>query len=92
MHMEGVSSIWPSMVMPSGSMLGSLIALSSLSIAAGIMSIIGGYKLYKKPEKSKNWAIAILAASIIGLFGMAGFGIGAILGIIAGMIGIMAKR
>jgi hypothetical protein len=90
-HMRG-SSMWPSILMPNGNILGPLIALSSLSIGPGVVSIIGGYNIYKEPKNKRNWALVVLTASVIALFGMGGLGIGAILGIIAGVTGMVLRR
>lgn len=71
------------MIMPSsGSVVLSTMAI--VSVGAGVTSVAGGYKMYKKPEKARNSGIVVLIASIIGLFGMSGFGMGAALGIVAG--------
>ena len=55
------------------------------------MSIAGGYKIYKHPESIRNWGFVVLTASIVGLFGFGGFGIGAIIGIVAGIIAIASS-
>ena len=62
-----------------------------ISIGAGATLIIGGYLIYKKPESADKWGIAILVASIVSLFGMGGFFIGAILGIIGGITALTRR-
>lgn len=90
---DGIGWWWPGMMIAtsSGAMIGGLIALSSLSLGAGAVSIAGGYKIYKHPESIRNWGFVVLTASIVGLFGLGGFGIGAIIGIVAGIIAIASS-
>lgn len=90
---DGIGWWWPGMMIAtsSGAMLGGLTALSSLSLATGAVSIAGGYKIYKHPESIRNWGFVVLTASIVGLFGFGGFGIGAIIGIVAGIIAIASS-
>ena len=84
------TGLWPlSTTMPSKYMLGTLIGLSLFSFGPGVMSVITGYKMYKKPENSQKWAIVVLTASIIGFFGIGLIAIPAALGIIAGITGII---
>jgi hypothetical protein len=59
-----------------------------ISIVTGAILIIGGYLIYRRPESAGKWRIAILAASIVSLFSMGGFLIGAILGIIGGILAL----
>ena len=51
----GRTGRWPGMMMTtttySGAMLSGLSASSSLSLDAGAVSIVGGYKLFKHPER-----------------------------------------
>jgi hypothetical protein len=80
------------MMMPFQPVIGTSIAtISAISIGIGIILIIGGYFIYKKPESARRWGIAILVASIVSLFGMGGFLIGAILGIIGGILALTRR-
>lgn len=65
--------------------------MSAVSVGIGIILIMGGYSIYKKPESASKWGVAILVASIIGIFGMSGFFIGPILGIIGGILALTKK-
>jgi Family of unknown function (DUF6114) len=69
----------------------SIAAISAISIGIGVILIIGGYFIYRKPETAGKWGIAILVASIVGLFGMSGFFIGSILGIIGGILALTRR-
>ena len=63
----GGTGRWPGMMMMttySGAMLSGLSASSSLSLGAGAVSIVGGYKLFKHPERISELEICSLTASI----------------------------
>jgi hypothetical protein len=80
-------------MMPSGFMLWSLVTLSSISIGSGVVTMLGGYKLYTR-EASTNvtgWSTVVLVASIVGLVSMSGFLIGPILGIIGGILALTKR-
>ncbi len=81
---------WGNM-MSGGFMWGAVGTMSAISIGAGIVSVIGGYSIYKKPESSGTWGVAILISGIVGLIGMSGFFIGPILGIIGGILALAKK-
>jgi hypothetical protein len=61
------------------------------SIVTGVILIIGGYSIYKSPESEGKWGIPILITSIVSLFGMGGFLIGSILGIISGITALTRR-
>jgi len=86
---------WGSMMggwgMPVGGFLGIMGATSIISLGAGGIVVAGSYFIYAKPESSKEWGVGILVASIVGLFGMGGFLIGPILGIIGGILALTKK-
>ena len=68
-----------------------LATMSAVSIGIGMILIVGGYSINKKPESASKWGVGILIASIIGIFGMGGFFIGPILGIIGGILALTKK-
>jgi hypothetical protein len=65
--------------------------MAAVSLGTGAIAIAGGYAIYRNPESSTAWGIGILVASIIGLFGMGGFVIGPILGIVGGILALSKK-
>jgi hypothetical protein len=77
--------------MQQGWFAGMVGTISGISLAAGVVVIFGAYSIYAKPESKSSWGVAILVASIIGLFGMGGFFIGPILGIIGGILALTKK-
>ncbi len=86
---------WGSMMGGYGMMQGyfgwAIGTMSTLSLATGAVVLAGGYSVYRKPESRAAWGTAILVASIIGLFGMGGFFVGPILGIIGGIMALSKK-
>ncbi len=66
-------------------------AVSVISIAVGAVVFALGYKIWSRPEATRDYGIVILIASIAGMFTASGFGMGAILGIVAGIIAIAKK-
>lgn len=65
--------------------------MAAISLAAGGLTIVGGYAIYAKPASSSIWGIGILVASIVGLVTMSGFFIGPLLGIIGGILALTKK-
>lgn len=62
-----------------------------ISIGTGVILIIGGYLIYRNPGSADKWGIAILVASVVSLFSMGGFFIGAVLGIIGGILALTRR-
>jgi len=90
--MMGPGMMGPGMMMPLQPFMWTAIAvISAIAIGTGAILIIGGYLIYRKPESAGKWGVAILVASIVGLFGMGGFFIGPILGIIGGILALTKR-
>lgn len=70
-----------------------LATVSSISIGSGVVTILGGYKLYTRKASSNvtGWSTAILVSSIVGLISMSGFFIGPILGIVGGILAVTKR-
>ena len=66
-------------------------ATSAISIGIGAVVIAFAYKIRINPQSTRDYGITILIASLVGLFTASGFGMGSILGIIAGIISITRK-
>lgn len=79
-------------MMGGGLMWGLGVGASAISLGAGIVSILGGYLIYKKPETSSGWGIAIVISSVVGLVILSGFIVGPILGIIGGILALTRRR
>lgn len=67
------------------------LAMAGVGLAAGAAVILGAYKLREEPSNAGLWGFLILIGSIVALFCIGGFGIAAILGIVAGMVA-MTRR
>jgi D-alanyl-lipoteichoic acid acyltransferase DltB (MBOAT superfamily) len=62
-----------------------------MSIVAGVMCLIGGMMI-KNPAKRQMGSILTLVFAIVGIFGGGGFLLtGTILGIVAGILGLVSK-
>jgi len=91
---SSVSSFWHSAFFPQmGWMMGQqfasgIIALSLVGIVFGVLVIIGAVLMYKKPLQTRQWGVMVLIASALSFVGMGGFMIGAILGVIGGVIAL----
>lgn len=91
MGMPGWGPMMGGWEMQQGWFAGTVGTISGISLVAGGVVIFGAYSIYAKPESKSSWGVAILVASIIGLFGMSGFFIGPILGIIGGIMAVTKK-
>ncbi|HEX6282975.1 MAG TPA: hypothetical protein VFZ67_12165 [Nitrososphaera sp.] len=65
--------------------------VAAIWVGTGAVSIVGGYAIYRNPQSTTIWGIAILIASIVGLLTVGGFIIGPILGIVAGILALVRK-
>jgi hypothetical protein len=75
-----------------GTAIGIVIAIGVLHLIFAILMIVGGIQINKgEPGKVKTWSIIVLVVSIIGLITGAGFFIGALLGLIGGILGLTWK-
>ena len=66
-----------------------VIAVSVIGIASGIVVIYGAFSVRSKPEERTTWGALILAFSLISLLGLGGFLVGAILGILGGILALV---
>lgn len=60
------------------------ITVSTLSLVSGVVILVSALLLKSRPKEHTTWGILILVFSILSFFGMGGFLIGALLGIIGG--------
>jgi len=91
---SSVSSFWHTAFFPQmGWMMGQqfasgFIVSSLVGIVFGAVVIVGAVLMYKKPLQTRQWGVIVLTASALSFVGMGGFMIGAILGVIAGVISL----
>lgn len=68
-----------------------LSTFSVLGLVSGIVIVASALMLQNRPSEAKTWGTLILVFSVVSLFGMGGFLIGAILGIIGGILALTWK-
>ena len=59
-----------------------------IGLIAGVVVVISALMLSSRPEEHATWGTLIIVFSIISIFGMGGFFIGAILGIAGGALAL----
>ena len=62
--------------------------MSFLGLIAGILVLVGAVMLRNRPEQATTWGTIILVFSVVSLFGMGGFFIGAVLGFVGGLLAL----
>ncbi len=65
--------------------------MSILGLVTGILVLVGALMLRSRPEQASSWGVIILVFSIISLLGMGGFFIGAVLGLVGGILALTWK-
>jgi len=79
---------------PMGGMMGGMMGgwLFPLSLVAGAMVLFGAIMMNARPQETQIWGVIVLVFAIVGFTGM-GFSIlGAILGIIGGIIALSERN
>ncbi len=92
----GVTSwIWHAAFFPRmGWMMGAqwfsamMVGTSIIGIVSGAMVLLGAVMMRQKPYESHGWGVVVLIFSLLSFFGMGGFFIGAVLGIIGGVLAL----
>jgi len=62
--------------------------LSLAAIASGLIVIISGIMISRKPSNSQMWGIITIVFSVIGILGMGGFILGTVLGTLGGILAL----
>ena len=82
-------AFFPDMGWMAGSYLHGHVDITSLvGIASGVMVIIGAIMIYAQPLHIRKWGMLIWFFSGLSFFGIGGFIIGGILGIIGGFLAV----
>ena len=71
-----------------GTPFGAMGSLVLIGLVAGVVVTIGALLLNSRPAEHTTWGALILVFSLIGFLGMDGFFIGAILGVIGGIVAL----
>jgi hypothetical protein len=59
-----------------------------LGIAAGVLVLFGAIMMYDRPREAAMWGALVLGFSVVSFFGAGGFFIGAVLGILGGILAL----
>jgi len=62
--------------------------LMLVSLVSGVLVIVGAVMINIHPSQSSTWGIVVLVFSIISFVGMGGFVIGAVLGVVGGILAL----
>ncbi len=75
-----------------GFMSGSwLYGITAVGVISGIVVLVGAVMLYTRPSSAPTWGLLVLIFSIVSFFGMGGFFIGAILGVVGGALAMAGR-
>ena len=66
-----------------------IIAVSVIGIASAVIIIYGAFSIRDKPAARTTWGALILAFSLISLLSLGGFLVGAVLGILGGILSLV---
>ena len=64
---------------------------AAVGLIAGVAVLAGAVMIYARPASASTWGLVVLIFSVLSFFGMGGFFIGAILGIIGGILAMTWK-
>lgn len=67
---------------------GWLYGFAVVGIAAGVLVMFGAIMMYDRPRQANTWGALVLVFSAISLFGAGGFFVGAMLGIVGGILAL----
>jgi len=75
-----------------GWMPGFLLVFSAVGIVSGAAIVTAAYKLYNKPSQAQTWGTIVLVFAAVSLLSAGGFIIGALLGIVGGLLALTWRR
>lgn len=90
--MGGMMSGWQGMMGGMGMFGGMFLGSAVLGLISGVIIIVGAFALYMNPNQASTWGTIIVIFSFVGGFGMGGFFIGSLLGIVGGLLALTGKR
>jgi len=70
---------------------GFFLGMGALGLVSGIIVLLGAVMLHSQPHQAYTWGIIILVFSVLSLFGMGGFIVGSILGVVGGALALIWK-
>lgn len=63
-------------------------SLVVIGVVSGAIILLSALMMNSRPSESSKWGVIVLVFSVLSLFGMGGFLIGAVLGIVGGILAI----
>jgi hypothetical protein len=75
-----------------GWMPGLLLAFSAVGLVSGAAIVTAAYMLYNKPSQAQTWGTIVLVFAVVSLLSAGGFIIGALLGIVGGLLALTWRR
>lgn len=89
--MGGMMYDWRGMM--SGVGLGTwFLGMTLVGLVSGILILLGAFMLYSQPKQALAWGTVVLVFSVLSFFGMGGFFLGGILGIVGGILAMTWKQ
>ena len=85
----GMMSGWHGMTGSYGFAYDYLLVLSVLGLACGVLVVVGGFILSLRSLEHVTWGVLIVIFSAISLVSMGGWFVGAILGIVGGVLAVV---
>jgi len=70
---------------------GMFFGISFFGLVSGVLVLLGALMLYSRPREASTWGLVVLVFSVLSLLGMGGFFIGAVFGIVGGMLALTWK-
>lgn len=64
----------------------------ALGIISGLLVLVGAVMMYTQPRQTTTWGIIVLVFSIVSFSGGGGFFVGAILGLVGGILALAWKQ
>ncbi|MEM4969366.1 MAG: DUF6114 domain-containing protein [Nitrososphaerota archaeon] len=64
----------------------------TLTLVSGVIILLGGYMAYIRPQNIQFWGILVIIFSVLSLLGGGGFVVGAILGLVSGILALTWKK
>ena len=65
--------------------------MAAIGVISGVVVLVGAIMIYTRPRGTSKWGAIVIASSLLSLLGMDGFFIGAILGVVGGILAIIWK-
>ncbi len=85
---SGMMNGFQNMMTGFGVPFGDITGFSIIGLISGILVLVGAIMLSARPAQHMTWGAIIIAFSVVSLFGMGGFYVGALIGIAGGALAL----